>query len=342
MNIMISTFKHALMITGFVGVMMLVIEYLNVMTQGRWQARLSHQRWGQYLLASLLGATPGCLGAFAVVAMYSHRRLSLGAVVAAMIATSGDESFVMFAVIPQKALFVTAFLFVIGILSGALVDKVFGRRLTHALSCESDFSLHAEARCGCFPGRQILTQWKHCSPARGTLSASLALFLGAILSGQIGPNNWNWIRISLALVSFVALFITTTVPDHFLEDHLWRHVVRGHVPRIFLWTTGALLFLHIVVEQWNLNEMIRQNQWIVLGLAALIGIIPESGPHLIFVTMFAQGVVPFSILITSSIVQDGHAMLPLLAHSRRAFLAIKLANLAVGIAVGAILMSLGF
>jgi hypothetical protein len=100
---MISIIKHALMVTGFVAVMMLVIEYLNVLSRGEWQKRLTNRRWGQYLLAAFLGATPGCLGAFAIVAMYSHRNLSIGAVVAAMIATAGDESFVMFAMIPNPA-----------------------------------------------------------------------------------------------------------------------------------------------------------------------------------------------------------------------------------------------
>jgi len=341
MNALISVVKHALMITAFVGIMMLVIEYVNVLTQGHWQEHLSRRRWGQYLLAAFLGATPGCLGAFAVVAMYSHRRLSLGAVVAAMIATSGDESFVMFAMIPKTALLLTAVLFFVGLLAGALADKLLGRRLTAKLSCEADFKVHAEEHCRCFPREEVVKQWKHCSAARGTLSASLAIFLLALLAGQLGPPQWNWMRGSLVLVSSVALFIVATVPDHFLEEHLWRHVVRGHVLRVFLWTLGALVILHLIVDRWQIDDVIQQNQWIVLSVAGLVGLVPESGPHLIFVTMFAKGLVPFSILLASSIVQDGHGMLPLLAHSRRAFLAIKLINLVVGLAIGALIMAIG-
>jgi hypothetical protein len=329
------------MITGFVGVMMLVIEYVNVLTQGRWQERISRRRWGQYLLASLLGATPGCLGAFAVVAMYAHRTLSVGAVVAAMVATAGDESFVMFAMIPGTALPLHGILFLLGMVSGALTDAILGRRLTSRLSCETDLVVHEEEHCACFPRGTILTQWKRCSSTRGMLSLSLALFLLAILAGQIGPALRSWIRVSLVVVSAVALFIVVTVPDHFLKDHLWRHVVRGHVLRIFLWTLGAMLFLHLMVEQWQIADAIQKNQWLVLGIAGLVGIIPESGPHLVFVTMFAEGLIPFSILLTSSIVQDGHGMLPLLAHSRRAFLAVKVINLLVGLALGATLMAMG-
>ena len=94
--------KQAVMITGFVFVMMLIIEYINVQTNGIWQNKLSGNRWKQYIFAALLGAIPGCLGAFTVVALFSHRLVSFGAIVAAMIATSGAEEFVMLAILPLK------------------------------------------------------------------------------------------------------------------------------------------------------------------------------------------------------------------------------------------------
>jgi hypothetical protein len=65
-------------------------------------------------------------------------------------------------------------------------------------------------------------------------------------------------------------------------------------------------------------------------------------PHLIFVTLFAEHAVPFGVLLASSIVQDGHGMLPMLAHSRRAFLTVKAVNFLLGLAAGAVAMSLGF
>jgi hypothetical protein len=79
----------------------------------------------------------------------------------------------------------------------------------------------------------------------------------------------------------------------------------------------------------------------VLGSAVAIGVIPESGPHLVFVRMFDEGAVPASILVASSIVQDGHGMLPLLAESRKEFLRVKLVNVIVGLIVGATLLAVG-
>jgi hypothetical protein len=80
--------------------------------------------------------------------------------------------------------------------------------------------------------------------------------------------------------------------------------------------------MHLLTNVLHLEAAIRSGRWIVLLIACLVGLIPESGPHLIFVTLFAQGVVPFSVLLASSVVQDGHGMLPMLAHSRREFLQI--------------------
>ena len=79
----------------------------------------------------------------------------------------------------------------------------------------------------------------------------------------------------------------------------------------------------------------------MLGAAGLLGLIPESGPHLLFLTMYDQGMAPFSVLLASSIVQDGHGMLPLLAHSRVDFLKVKAINLVAGLLAGSLLLLLG-
>jgi hypothetical protein len=79
---------------------------------------------------------------------------------------------------------------------------------------------------------------------------------------------------------------------------------------------------------------------LLLVMACVIGLILESGPHLIFVTLYAEHAAPFGVLLASSIVQDGHGKLPMLAHSRRAFLAVKGVNFLLGLAAGAVAMGL--
>lgn len=87
-----------------------------------------------------------------------------------------------------------------------------------------------------------------------------------------------------------------------------------------------------------MSGIIEKNDYLILLIAVLMGFIPESGPHLVFVTLFSQGMVPLSILIASSISQDGHGMLPLLAENRKSFIKVKAINMLVALLVGAILI----
>ena len=100
----LDIFKQAILITVFVLVMMLVIEYISVRTKGNKVNFFSKNPWMQILISAILGIIPGCLGTFAVVSMYIHRTIGIAALVTALIATSGDEAFFMFSMIPGTAL----------------------------------------------------------------------------------------------------------------------------------------------------------------------------------------------------------------------------------------------
>ena len=100
----LEVFKHALIITFFVFVMMLLVDLLDTASKRRMSEIMKGGQWRQYTLSSLLGSTPGCLGAFMNVSLYLHGMISFGAIVGGMIATSGDEAFVMLAQFPGMAL----------------------------------------------------------------------------------------------------------------------------------------------------------------------------------------------------------------------------------------------
>jgi len=342
MKIFFEVLKHALMITGFVFVMMLIIEYINVQTKGLWQTNLTESRWKQYFIAAALGAIPGCLGAFTAVTLFSHRIISFGAVVTAMIATSGDEAFVMLAMFPQKAILLIAIIFVIGIIAGFITDKLVSKKYFETKFSHNKFPLHEEEKCDCFPHKNLFSNFNKTSAPRILIIIIIALFLLGTISGVIGEGEWNWIRITIIITALIALLIVVTVPEHFLKEHLWNHIVKVHIPRIFLWTFGTLLVVNILLHFIDIDNWITGNMLIVLAVALLIGIIPESGPHLVFVTLFASGIIPFSILLASSIVQDGHGMLPMLAESKKGFISVKAINLVFGAIVGIIGLLAGF
>ncbi|MCF7918784.1 MAG: putative manganese transporter [Candidatus Cloacimonetes bacterium] len=339
-NLLMEVLKHAVMITGFVFVMMLLIEYVNVQTRGVWLHFLKQKPLMQYLIAAGLGAFPGCLGAFTIVAMYSHGIVSIGAVVAAMIATSGDETFVMLAMIPSQALIIIALTFVIGIIAGFATDKIFPHLDLH--KSHRKLPLHLEEKCQCLPKGNLLVYMKKPSMQRVLLIMVLLLILIGYASGVVADDLMLWMKVTVVLVTLFLMFVAVTVPEHFLTEHLWDHIVKVHLPTIFAWTLGALLFIHILMHFFAVESWISNNSYIVLLIAALVGLVPESGPHLIFVTLFFEGTIPFSILLASSIVQDGHGMIPMLAESRRGFVFVKVINLIVGLIIGFTFLKLGY
>ena len=106
---------------------------------------------------------------------------------------------------------------------------------------------------------------------------------------------------------------------------------------------GAYIGLTVYVY-WKLPFILAliASAVIVFIIAALVGLIPDSGPHLIFLSLFASGFVPFSILLTSSIVQDGHGTLPLVSFSFQDTSYIKIFNFFFGIIIGGIVFLLGY
>ncbi len=337
----VGVIKHAFMITTFVIIMMLLIEFINVVTRGDWQKKIKTSKFGQYLLAAILGATPGCLGAFTVVSLYSHKVVTFGALVATMIATSGDETYLMLSLFPLKALLIMLLLTVVGILGGFLTDKFYKNQ--NALLPENlhEFEIHKHDADTVISKGNILTNLKNISFQRALLLFMLLSFLFLLAIGQIAGDAESWVKYTFAITTGIAIILTVIVSEHFLEKHFWEHVIKKHFLRIFGWTFLALFVIVIFNNYFDVGGWIKDNPYIILVIASLIGLIPESGPHMIFVTLFAEGIIPFSILFASSIVQDGHGTLPLFAVSKKSWLVLKLINLAFGLVLGFILLTLG-
>jgi hypothetical protein len=327
-------FQHALIITTFVIIMMLLIEYLSVQTRGRWNMAFERNPFLQILIAALLGITPGCLGVYLVVSLYVHRIFQFAALTAAMIATSGDEAFLMFAMFPGRAALIMGILLAVALLAGAILQLFpLGRQ---KMDLRVNYmKLHEEdPDCRCFVPSGIIPQLRKMGFERAVLLIAGFLFLVFLLSGKTGPEEWNWQRVVFLIVIGIELFIALTVPDHFLRKHLWEHVIRKHLLRVFLWTFGAFLVIHAGLEFLHFDQWISQNMLGVLILALLVGLIPESGPHILFISLYSAGTIPLSILLANSVVQDGHGSLPLLAETRTGFLKMKALNLLAGLLLG--------
>ena len=379
-HLVIDVLKNSILITGLVLIMMLMIEYFNIHSHGKWFSLIKDSKIKQIFLGSLLGLVPGCIGGFATVSLYTHRLLSLGALVAMMIASSGDEAFVIMAMIPKEGFILFGILFVISIITGIIVDYVIYKNPQKDL-CPDDFEIHTaiEEDNRKIPSIFKLESYKVMlkpSKERIAILAGIAMFIAAVImgilacghqhghSGEIGHHahqaaetyvcehghvhtvehthddatinilNEKSINIAFAIISIITLFFTATANEHFIKEHIWKHVIKKHLLSIFLWTFGTLLVCQFGMQYLDIEHWISNNMVLVILLAVAIGVIPESGPHLVFVTLFAQGILPFYVLLVNSIVQDGHSALPLLAESKMSFAKAKLINIATGLIIG--------
>jgi len=326
------------MISFFVFAMMLILDYFNVLTKGNINNIIKRRKERQYLISSFLGSTPGCLGAFLNVSFYVHGLISFGALVGGMVATSGDEAFVMLALFPKQALLLFALLFMFGIILGWFSDKIAtALKFKVCEECKL-YKLHSVKECKCFDKQIIIQNYLKLSPIRVFLLVGVIIVLVAVIFGLFGPSSWGWKRITFAVLSVISLGIIATVPEHFLREH----IAKKHLLSVLLWSFSAIMVIEFGFKYWNIEEFVRQHMELVGLLAVFMGIIPESGPHMIFVMLYANGMIPFSVLLASSIVQDGHGMLPLLSYTVKDSILIKLFNLIFGIVIGLAFYLLGY
>lgn len=267
-------------ISLIVFLMMVVVDFFDVQSSGKIKKLVSRTRWNQYITASFLGSTPGCLGSYANVSMYMHGFLGLGAIASGMIATSGDEAFVMLVQFPEQALLLFTILFIVAIPLGALFD--FLRKILKIKSSET-CRMH-------------------------------------VIHKQDHARNYK----------------------HYFTVHIWQHIFKKHIVRIILWTFFSLLLIEIGLNYFAIDIFVKDNIGLVLLLSALIGLIPQSGPHMVFISLFATGSIPFSVLLTSSISQDGHGLLPMLSYSLRDSVYVKIYNMLVALCLGSITYWIGF
>ena len=259
-----ETLKESLEVTLLVLLMMSLVEAFDTFSGGRIFRGLRRSGRGQILVSGLLGSIPGCAGGFAAVSLYTHRMVSFGALLAMMVATAGDEAFLMLAMFPRNALGLLGILLGLGIVLGWAADRMGIGRSLPTERCREPFCAEGE-------------------------------------DGEEKPESFK----------------------EFFREHIWHHIIRKHLPGIFGWTFGIMLAFGLLGHYFDLETWVGNNPVVMVLLATAVGFIPESGPHIAFVTLFANGVIPFPVLLANSISQDGHASLPLLAESRKAFFLAK-------------------
>lgn len=264
----------------------------------------------QVPLAALLGSTPGCGGAVMVVAAYSSGNVSFGAVVATLTATMGDAAFLLIATRPDAALVVLPMSFVVGIISGWVVDKVN----------KTEFRNLNEGVCAVTPliGRTRLVDYLYL------VLAAPGIIIGGAQLAQAELTSILGIDATIIGVTgiFIGLFIWSTsklVAMTNLGDSPPTRVAE-ETSFISVWVIGAYLMYEYaaVFTGLDIAEMFQTIAPLLPLIAIVIGFIPGCGPQVLVATLFINGVIPFAALAGNSISNDGDALFPAIALNPRA------------------------
>jgi hypothetical protein len=369
---MLEIFRNSIYITGLVIVMMLVIEYINVSTRGRKFTRLGQSPLKQVFLGASLGLIPGCMGGFAAVSLFSHNIFGFGGLLAALISDTGDETFVMFALMPEYAVLIKILTFTLAVGAGLAVNALIRKRKPPRRHFDHNLEIHHECDSSSnetLSMKNIRRNLCRLSLRRIAILSGILLFMIALGAGllehdhnhDLAPHSIEqtdhhehdencihdhnhaahgnifserWINLLFLFVALAAFLMLLSVSEHFLKEHIVGHIIRRHIFRVFIWTFGSLLFIYLLDQFVHYDRWMHNNQIIMLLIAVIIGVIPQSGPHIVFISMYLQGAIPFSILLANSIVQNGHSCLPLLAETKKGFVNIKSIGIALGLIVG--------
>ena len=346
MHLLPDVLAETAVITTMVLLLMMLIEFVHVRTQGKGIALMDRKPHWQVLFSALLGLTPGCAGVFAVVSLYTHNIVGFGALLAACIASFGDEAFFMLSMMPAQAIVIGGVLFAAALAAGFGYQLMYPfqpanhiHQIEHLVLHEHDRPEHTKQ-----PNKAQHPQY------RFILIGYIVLFIAGLLTGMLGEHGTEEAsgisgeELVFILTAACVLLLCCFSSSHFIEEHLWEHILKKHLLKIFLWSFGVITLLTLLTQQLNLEALPLRNsgKLLLLLLALGIGLIPQSGPHLAVVYLFADGIIPFSTLLANCLLQEGHGGIPLMAESPKAFLRLKVVKLVLAAAIGLVGFATGW
>jgi hypothetical protein len=170
---------------------------------------------------------------------------------------------------------------------------------------------------------------------------AITIVLG-ILGGFLADIVIKGLKIKTCDHCIIEIHEEEKVP-HFLQEHVYEHILKKHLPRLFLWIYIPLTVVELLMQNFDFTSLISGLPIFALMIfAALVGIIPESGPHVFFLILYSKGLIPFSVLLVSTLSQDGHGLLPLLSHTIKDTVYVQIFTTGFSLLIGIILILFRF
>ena len=314
-------------VTSFVAGTLLIFFFLEKFFNIDLNKLLHNRPKLEVFVSSALGSLPGCGGAIIVLTQYSRGKISFGSVVATLTATMGDAAFLLLAKDPKIGFLIMIIGFLVGFVSGILVNKIHGKSFMKINGCD------------------IIRL--NCKPSNYKASKTLDIFwvillipgiiLGVLSAFQINLEEYfandiienpitffGFFAGSLCLIMWIIPVISGLKysPSKSDENVIRRTVADSNF--ITTWVILAFLAYELTVHLGNINlEAIFQSYFILIPLIGiLIGFLPGCGPQILVTTLYLNGIIPLSAQIGNAISNDGDALFPAIAlHPKAALIA---------------------
>jgi hypothetical protein len=314
-------------VTSFVAGTLLIFFFLEKFFNIDLNKLLHNRAKLEVFVSSALGSLPGCGGAIIVLTQYSRGKISFGSVVATLTATMGDAAFLLLAKDPKIGFLIMIIGFLVGFVSGILVNKIHGKSFMKINGCD------------------IIRL--NCKPSNYKASKTLDIFwvillipgiiLGVLSAFQINLEEYfvndiienpitffGFFAGSLCLIMWIIPVISGLKysPSKSDENVIRRTVADSNF--ITTWVILAFLAYELTVHLGNINlEAIFQSYFILIPLIGIIiGFLPGCGPQILVTTLYLNGIIPLSAQIGNAISNDGDALFPAIAlHPKAALIA---------------------
>lgn len=275
--------------------------------------------------AAFMGALPGCGGAIVIVTQYTQQKASFAALVTVLIATMGDAAFLLLATEPKTALLVLSVSICTAIATGFFI------RLFH----EDNFLIP----------EQTNTSFIVKSPPSSVKQHYAAIFWQFVLIPSLLIGLLSALQIDIAAYSETISFITqwfavfacgfilinwsfsnnnepliNTSPLN-APKQVWPKVV-ADTHFVTTWVIVAFISYELMVNFLGLDlaNWLQHGVLFVPLICAIIGLLPGCGPQILVTSLYLQGIIPISGLISNAISNDGDALFPAIALAPKAAL----------------------
>ncbi|ADE39409.1 putative manganese transporter [Candidatus Puniceispirillum marinum] len=271
--------------------------------------------------AAGLGALPGCGGAIIVITQYVTGRLSFGSVVAVLTATMGDAAFLLIAQEPLTGLAIMAMGFVVGTISGWIVNHIHGTGFMRQKGSVGEFDepQHYDA------SSNWLDRMWYLILIPGVVLAGLVAFqvdVDAMFASSFHQKPATLIGVvggTLALAMRLAPYFGMAGDVGFSKSGGMLRRTVADTNFVTVWVIAAYLLFELTIYFTGVDLQALFDGWALFTplVAIIIGFLPGCGPQVLVTTMYLAGYVPLSAQIGNAISNDGDALFPAIAIAPR-------------------------